>query len=82
MRYALIDRNGNVVNVISLELGSNWTLPVGHSVIQNTDCQIGDTYDGVTFTRINMIPDPIIDAPLPPSRLDLLEARITELEKR
>ena len=80
MRHAVI-KDGFVVNVIELEPGSKWTPPEGHSVVRDDECQIGDTYDG-TFTRINMIPEPIIETPRQPTKLDELEARIAALEKR
>ena len=81
MRHAII-RNGVVENVIELEPSSKWTPPEGHSVVQDDECQIGDTHDGVTFTRINMIPEPIVDEPRAPTKIDELEARIAALEKR
>ena len=80
MRHALIDAMGSVVNVIELEPGSKWTPPEGHRVVQDDDCQIGDAHDGSTFTRINMIPEPIVEAPRAPTKLEELEARIVELE--
>ena len=82
MRHALIDEMGNVVNVIELIPGSKWTPPQGHRIVPDDECQIGDIHDGSAFTRINMIPEPIIDAPRQPTKLDELEARIAALEKR
>ena len=82
MRHALIDDAGNVVNVIELIPGTKWTPPKGHRVVQDDDCQIGDSYDGTNFTRINMIPEPIVEEPRQPTKLDELEARIAALEKR
>ena len=80
MRNAVI-RNGVVENVIELTPNSKWTPPEGHSVVQDDECQIGDSYDGSTFTRINMIPEPIVET-RQPTKLDELEARIALLEKR
>ena len=82
MRHALIDPMGNVVNVIELFTNSKWTPPAGHRVVQDDDCQIGDTHDGTTFARINMMPEPIVEEPRPPTKLEELEARIAALEKR
>ena len=80
MRHALI-KDGSVVNVIELKPDSRWTPPEGHSVVQDDDCQIGDTHDGTTFTRINMVPEPIVEV-RQPTKLDELEARIAALEGR
>ena len=80
MRHALIDPMGNVVNVIKLAPGSKWTPPEGHRIVQDDDCQIGDTHDGTTFARINMMPEPIVEEPRPPTKLEELEARLVELE--
>ena len=82
MRHALIDAMGSVVNVIELEPGSKWTPPEGHSVVRDDECQIGDTHDGTIFTRINMMPEPVVAEPRPPTKLDELDARIAALEKR
>ena len=81
MRHALIDTMGNVVNVIELVPDSKWTPPEGHRVVQDDECQIGDTHDGSTFTRINMIPEPIVET-RQPTKLEELEARIAALETR
>lgn len=82
MRYALINKTGNVVNVIELATNSTWTPPDEYNVVQDDACQIGDTHDGIAFTRINMMPEPIGETPRQPTKLDELEARIIALEKR
>lgn len=82
MRHALIDETGNVVNVIELIPGSKWAPPKGHRIVPDDECQIGDIHDGSAFTRINMIPEPIVEEPRQPTKLDELEARIAALEKR
>ena len=81
MRYALIDARGRVVNVIELATNSTWMPPEQHNVVQDDECQIGDSYDGTNFTRINMIPEPIVEV-RQPTKLDELEARIIILENR
>ena len=82
MRYALVDARGRVVNAVELATNSTWMPPEQHNVVQDDECQIGDTHDGNAFTRINMIPEPIIETPRQPTKLDELEARIIALEKR
>ena len=82
MRHALIDEAGNVVNVIELEPGARWAPPEGCTVIKADMCEIGDSWDGVVLTNTSLIPEPIVEEPRQPTKLDELEARIAALEKR
>ena len=81
MRHAVI-KDGFVVNVIELEPGSKWRPPEGCTVIRADSCEIGDSWDGVVLTNTSLIPEPIIETPRQPTKLDELEARIAALEKR
>ena len=54
MRYAVINPDGLVVNVIVLEDGI-WTPPVSHIIFQDDMTNIGDTYD---FENSVIIPKP------------------------
>lgn len=43
-RHAVIDQNGNVVNVIEWD-GAEFLPPRNHLVVQSEICDIGDTYE-------------------------------------
>ena len=48
--YAIIDSSGNVVNVVDLEEGAEWSPPEGHTSVQSDIASIGWTYVNGTFT--------------------------------
>jgi len=51
MRKVLIDSNNNVVNVILIEEGANWSPPEGHTLIDDgPNAEPGGTWDGTRFT--------------------------------
>ncbi len=61
MRYAVINNDGIVVNVIEWDGKTQWSPPSGCFVIQNDYCDINDFYDKFTkkFTKTIIIsPDP------------------------
>ena len=49
--YAQVDPLGNVVNVIMWDGTSPFVPPDGHTLIQSTAADIGDSYDGQKFTK-------------------------------
>lgn len=50
MRAALINSQGNVVNVVVVNDGDK--PPPGHSFVKTDEANIGDTWDGAKFTRV------------------------------
>ena len=48
--YAVIDANGNVVNIVDLGPENDWTSPEGHTVAQSDVAGIGWTYANGIFT--------------------------------
>lgn len=57
--YALIDPQGNVVNTIVWDGQSPYNPPHGHQLVQTRAANIGDIFDGQTFTRSGQpIPNP------------------------
>lgn len=55
-RHAIIDRQGNVVNIIEWE-GAEWLPPRNHYVIQSDTADVGDQYNFITkqFTKWHII---------------------------
>jgi hypothetical protein len=51
-RYALIDTDGIVKNVIIWDEASQWSPPEGHTMVKVDDvmCDIGWKYENETFT--------------------------------
>jgi len=43
-RYAVLNDKNEVVNVIAWDGIANWSPPVGHEVLKNEDCAIGDIW--------------------------------------
>lgn len=55
-RYAIVDQNNRVVNVVIWD-GSEWLPPRNHSIIPHDSANVGDDYDPATNTIIkNIIP--------------------------
>ena len=50
MRYALVDGNQTVVNVIELEDVDAWTAPEGCTLVASETAEPGGAYDGDGFT--------------------------------
>lgn len=48
--YAIIDANGNVVNVIDFEEGAEWSPPEGYTSVQSDTAGIGWAYANGVFT--------------------------------
>ncbi len=59
MRYALI-KDGVVFNTILLEDGSDWAPDEGVTAVKSETANIGDSYDGETFTSPPVTPSPPI----------------------
>jgi hypothetical protein len=78
-RYALVDSNNLVTNVIEWDGSAQWSPPKGATLLAAAEhCTIGATWDGQTF-----IPPPELRPPaMPMSRADLLEAEINALKSR
>lgn len=80
MRKALVSSTDDVVNVIEIEEGANWSPPPDHTVVDIVEENVspGDRYvDGVFIPA----------EPPPPearakSRIELLEERLAALEAR
>lgn len=49
--YALVDPQGNVINVIMWDGQSDYKPPHGHQLVQNRGASIGDIFDGKNFTK-------------------------------
>jgi hypothetical protein len=49
MRHAVVDANCNVVNVVELADGAEWTPPAGCTVHASESAIFGGTFDGVAF---------------------------------
>tara|TARA_Y100000310_G_scaffold343856_1_gene453522 strand:+ start:2936 stop:3187 length:252 start_codon:yes stop_codon:yes gene_type:complete len=83
MRKALINKDGEVVNVININNDSVWKHPKEHRLLteeQSRGANIGDTWDGS-----HIVPKPQPE-PSPPPRdlaaeIDALDARVKSLEK-
>src|SRR4051794_1982311 len=61
MRHAVVDADCNVVNVVELADGAEWTPPGGCTVRASESAIIGGTFDGVAFF-------PPLEAAQPPRR--------------
>lgn len=51
MNYAVIDKNGIVQNIIIYDGVSPYNPGAGLTLVQSDTAGIGDTYDGVNFTK-------------------------------
>lgn len=55
MRYALIEvTSGIVINVVEIDDGDGSTDPEGCTHVASETANIGDSWDGVKFTRPNI----------------------------
>lgn len=70
MRNAVIDANGNIVNIVDVEIGAEWSPPEGHTLVQSDTACIGWTYANGSFVA------PALPAPTPPT----IEQQIAALE--
>lgn len=50
MRAALLDNNGNVVNVVMID--DDDKPPDGHTFVATDEANVGDTWDGAKFIRV------------------------------
>lgn len=79
MRKALVSSTGDVVNVIEIEEGADWSPPADHTLVDaegNADAEPGGHYEDGVFT-----PSPPPE-PLARSRIEILEERLAALEAR
>jgi hypothetical protein len=75
-KYALINKQNIVENVISWDGESNWTPPENMTClnVENIECGIGWSYDGSVFTEpvaVVRTPEPTPEV-IPPTREELL----------
>lgn len=72
--YAIIDTNGNVVNVVDIEDTTQWTTPEGFTAVQSDVASIGWTYANGTFSPpVSAVPA----APTARQQIMMLEAMQT-----
>jgi hypothetical protein len=74
MRHALIDVSGNIVNVVMLEGGANWTPPDGLTAIRD---KIGEAEPGGMFSDSSFYPKP---AAVPIIHEKTMDEKLAELE--
>lgn len=74
MKYAVINANGHVVNIIELDADAKWTPPDNHTVAQSDTASIGWTY-----INGNLIapPAPVTPPPTIVQQIVALEASVT-----
>jgi len=75
-RKAIVDKAGNVLNVIVYDDDADWHPPTGTTIVDATEnAEPGATYDAKakSFTKA---------APSPVSETKTLEERMAELEKK
>ena len=59
-RNAVIER-GKVTNVVLYDpAGGTWTPPTGSTIVESATANIGDLWDGVTFTRPVIVAAPTV----------------------
>ena len=76
-KYALINKQNIVENVISWDGESNWTPPEDMTClnVENIDCGIGWTFDGSTFSEPKIVvvtPELVVVQQLAPTKEELL----------
>ena len=80
-RMALVDKDGNVVNVIVVEPDTKWTPPDGVTIVPaDGNAEPGGTYDGSAFIRA--VPKINDGPPSFEEQLQELRAKIEALEAR
>ena len=70
-KYALIDANNDVVNIVLWDGVTPWTPPSGLTAIQSDTAQIGGTWDGTNF---HPAPPPPVVVPQSVTRFQALAA--------
>lgn len=64
-RYALIDENGNVDNIVMWDGSTSWTLPTGYTAVATDKANIGWTYTNGNF--VEPPAPPLGASPTPPT---------------
>jgi hypothetical protein len=76
-KYALINNQNIVQNVVSWDGESNWTPPADMTClnVENIECGIGWTFDGSTFSEPRIVvltPELIVVQQLAPTKEELI----------